>query len=123
MSDGEFAVEDRTTQAQAGSRLEQWERQTGRVFLSRRELERLATERSHHYIIATHEEYERFQRQNELIAVERHGSYGVMLQAVVAATCIGASAGLSVATTMVVMTPKAPAAVFAFIAQAMTLFA
>ena len=126
MSDGEISAVAGGRETAAGvGRLGE---DTGTVFLSREEIARLAEGGTHCLIISLPSEYRRFGDADEAVIIggapaKRRTLGQRALHAIAVGTCIGASTGLSVASTFVVMTQKAPTGVVAFIERAMTLFA
>ncbi len=116
-------AENRTTV----SRLDCWSEQSGRVYLSHDEIHRLADGGTHCLIVTLPDEYRRFGDADEAVIIDapavqpRRPRTGT-LHAIAAGTCIGASTGISAATTLTIMTHKAPVSVVAFIERAITLF-
>ncbi|MBU1210846.1 MAG: hypothetical protein KJ587_06200 [Alphaproteobacteria bacterium] len=122
MSDGEVAA--RAGGGSTVSGLERWQERTGTIFLSREEIARLAESGSHYVILSLAEQADdTASRAPAEAAARKQLRMRTTLHAIAVGACIGASTGLSVASTFLLMTHKAPVSIVAFLEHALTLFA
>lgn len=121
MSDGELA--GFACKAGAVSRLEEWGQETGRVFLSRADIASLSEDGSSYLLISSPEELLGLHEASKAIVSKGVWIGRGTLKAIAAGACIGASSGLSVAATFVLMTYEAPTDVVSLITRALSLFA
>jgi len=105
------------------SGLVRWQERTGTIFLSREEIARLAEGGTHYVIVSLGNDADDPASLAGAEAADwKQRRMRTTLHAVAVGACIGASTGLSVASTYLVMTHKAPVSVVAFLERALTLF-
>lgn len=122
MSDGHISAKARG--GSPVSSLDLWKEKTGTIFLSREDIARLAESGSHCLILSLPDDSEKdYAPANRVAVTRRQRLMRTTLHAIAIGACIGASTGLSVASTFLVMTHKAPVSVVAILEQALTLFA
>lgn len=108
---------------EAGSRLEPREWDRARGLLSSAAIASLSEDGSSYLVISSPEELLGLHEASEAILSKGAWIGRGTLQAIAAGACIGASSGLSVAATFVLMTYEAPPAVVSIITRALSLFA
>lgn len=106
---------------------ENWPQKSSAVYLTRDDIERLTASGTQCRIVKLASGDELFGDADEAVIIETPAKTPArrtrgLLQGITAATVIGASAGISVACTLMIMTQKAPEGVVAIIKRAVTLF-